>query len=144
MKYWKHSVCPLKEHQFAWNNTNSQQSQVRLHACIDYNHISCTLSTYMYSVEGLSCASRCEPLNWSIDEFKWPPNLSQSQQRGQQSIFSTHLCTLLSVMHLTIYRYCAVINILSRDWLGVNSNLVALSATNELVSIATAKRKRAR
>ena len=40
----------------------------------------------------------------SIDEFKWPPNLSQSQQRDQQrdqqSIFSTHLCTLLSIMHL--------------------------------------------
>ena len=36
----------------------------------------------------------------SIHEFKWPPNLSQSQQRCQQSIFSTHLCTLLSVMHL--------------------------------------------
>ena len=36
----------------------------------------------------------------SIDEFKWPPNLSRSQQRGQLSIFSTHLYTLLSVMHL--------------------------------------------
>ena len=40
----------------------------------------------------------------SIDEFKWPPNLSQSQrrdqQRDQQSIFFTHLCTLLSIMHL--------------------------------------------
>ena len=41
-----------------------QQSQVCLHPCIDYNHITIyhvTLSTYMYLVEELCCASRGEP-----------------------------------------------------------------------------------
>ena len=68
----------------------------------------------------------------SIHEFKWPPNLSQSQQRGQQSIFSTHLCTLLSVMHLQRIIFD---NKLAYDF--INTVLLSISShVIELVSIA--------
>ena len=68
----------------------------------------------------------------SIHEFKWPPNLSQSQQRGQQSIFSTHLCTLLSVMHL---QRIIIDNKLAHDF--INTVLLSIfSHVIELVSIA--------
>ena len=64
----------------------------------------------------------------SIHEFKWPPNLSQSQQ----SIFSTHLCTLLSVMHL---QRIIVDNKLARDF--IDTVLLSIySHVIELVSIA--------
>ena len=67
----------------------------------------------------------------SIHEFKWPPNLSQSQ-RGQQSIFSTHLCTLLSVMHL---QRIIIDNKLAYNF--INTVLLSISShVIELVSIA--------
>ena len=67
-------------------------------------------------------------LNLSIDEFKWPPNLFQSQQQGQQSIF----CTLLNVMHL---QRIAIDNKLSRN--SIDTALLSIySHVIELVSIA--------
>ena len=64
----------------------------------------------------------------SIHEFKWPPNLSQSQQ----SIFSTHLCTLLSVMHL---QRIIIDNKFAYDF--INTVLLSISShVIELVSIA--------
>ena len=64
----------------------------------------------------------------SIDKLKWLPNLSQSQQRGQQSIFSTHLCTLLSVMHL---QRIIIENKLAQDFI----HTVLLSIYNHVIEL---------